>query len=56
MSGWLIFMRITARGEGSGVPVENRVAHEYTIRNGVLVRWKGYMKRSEALEAAGLRQ
>jgi hypothetical protein len=52
----LIFMRITARGEGSGVPVENRVAHEYTIRNGVLVRWKGYMKRSEALEAAGLRE
>ena len=50
----LIFMRITAQGEGSGVPVENRVAHEYTIRDGVLARWKGYADRSEALEAAGL--
>jgi ketosteroid isomerase-like protein len=52
----LIFMRVTARGEGSGVPVENRVAHEYTIRDGVLARWKGYADRSEALEAAGLRE
>ena len=51
----LIFMRVTARGEGSGVPVENLVAHEYTIRDGVLARWKGYADRSEALEAAGLR-
>jgi ketosteroid isomerase-like protein len=52
----LIFMRVTARGEGSGVPVENRVAHEYTIRDGVLARWKGYADRSEALQAAGLRE
>ena len=52
----LIFMRVTAQGEGSGVPVENRVAHEYTIRDGVLARWKGYSDRSEALEAAGLRE
>ncbi|HMC06249.1 MAG TPA: nuclear transport factor 2 family protein [Solirubrobacterales bacterium] len=52
----LVFMRVTARGEGSGVPVENRVAHEYTIRDGVLARWKGYADRSQALEAAGLRE
>jgi len=52
----LIFMRVTARGEGSGVPVENRVAHEYTIRDGVLTRWKGFADRSEALEAAGLQE
>ena len=50
----LVFMRITARGQGSGVPVENRVAHEYTIRDGVLARWKGFADRSEALESAGL--
>jgi ketosteroid isomerase-like protein len=50
----LIFMRVTAQGEGSGIPVENRVAHEYTIRDGVLVRWKGYADRSEALKAVGL--
>ena len=52
----LVFMRVTARGEGSGVPVENRVAHEYTIRDGVLARWKGYADRSQALEATGLRE
>ncbi len=50
----VIFVRVTAQGEGSGVPVENRVAHEFTIRDSVLARWKGYADRSEALEAAGL--
>jgi ketosteroid isomerase-like protein len=50
----LIFMRVTAKGEGSGVPVEIRDAHEYTIRDGVLVRMKVYADRAEALEAAGL--
>ena len=52
----LIFMRVSALGEGSGVPVENRVAHEYTVRDGVVSRWKGYADRSEALEAAGLQE
>jgi ketosteroid isomerase-like protein len=52
----LIFIRVTARREGSGVPVENRVAHDYTIRDGVLTRWKGFADRSEALEAAGLQE
>ena len=50
----LVFMRVTAEGEGSGVPVEMRNAHEFTIRDGVFVRWKGYADRTEALEAAGL--
>jgi hypothetical protein len=31
----LVFMHVTARGEGSGVPVEMRDAREYTIRDGV---------------------
>ena len=52
----LIFMRVTAQGVGSGIPVENRVAHEYTVRDGVISRWKGYADRSEALQAAGLRE
>jgi ketosteroid isomerase-like protein len=50
----LVFVRVTARGEGSGAPVELRDAHEYTIRDGVVVRMKVYADRSEALEAAGL--
>jgi ketosteroid isomerase-like protein len=52
----LVFMRVVAEGRGSGVPVENRTAHEFTIRDGVFVRWKGYADRNEALEAAGLRE
>ena len=35
------------------VPVELRNAHEFTIRDGVLVRFKVYGDRDEALEAAG---
>jgi hypothetical protein len=30
----LVLMHVTAAGEGSGVPVERRSAHEYTIRDG----------------------
>ena len=50
----LVFVRVTAEGEESGVPVEMRDAHEFTIRDGVFVRWKVYADRTEALEAAGL--
>jgi ketosteroid isomerase-like protein len=50
----VVFVRATATGEGSGVPVEMRDAHEFTIRDGVFVRWRLYADRTEALEAAGL--
>jgi ketosteroid isomerase-like protein len=50
----LVFVRVTATGEGSGVPVELRVAHELTLRNGLVVRCKVHADRAEALEAAGL--
>jgi ketosteroid isomerase-like protein len=50
----LVFMRVTAEGEGSGVPVERRTAHEITIQDGVVVRVKAYPDRDEALDAAGL--
>jgi len=52
----LVFVRITAEGEGSGAPVEIRNAYEFTIRDGIIVRWKVYADRAEALEAAGLRE
>jgi ketosteroid isomerase-like protein len=51
----MVFVHATAKGEGSEVPVEMRDAHEFTIRDGVFVRWKLYADRAEALEAAGLR-
>jgi ketosteroid isomerase-like protein len=52
----LVFMRVTAEGEASGVPVGLRKAYEFTIRDGVSVRWKVYADQAEALEAAGLRE
>jgi ketosteroid isomerase-like protein len=52
----LVFVRATATGVGSGVPVERRTAHECTFSDGRLVRFKVYSDRGEALEAAGLRK
>jgi ketosteroid isomerase-like protein len=50
----LVFVRVTAQGEGSGVPVEIRNAHELTLRDGLLVRFKVYRDRAQGVEAAGL--
>jgi ketosteroid isomerase-like protein len=52
----LVFARVSATGQGSGAPVEIRVAHEFTIRDGLVVRFKVYGSRDEALEALGLRE
>lgn len=50
----LVFVRGTAVGKDSGAAVEARLAHEFTIRDGLLVRFKSYADRAEALRAAGL--
>jgi ketosteroid isomerase-like protein len=50
----LVFIRATATGVGSGVPVERRTAHECTFRDARLVRFKVYADRKRALDAAGL--
>ena len=52
----LVFVRATATGVGSGVPVERRTAHECTFSDGRLVRFKVYSDREEALEGAGVRE
>jgi ketosteroid isomerase-like protein len=46
----LVFVRATATGVGSGVPVERRTAHECTFSDGHLVRFKVYSDREKALE------
>ena len=51
----LVFVRVSATGHKSGAQVETRVAHEFTIRDDLLVRFKVYGDRDEALAAAGLR-
>ena len=50
----MVLVRVHATGTGSGAPVELRNAHEFTIHDGMLHRFKVYGDRDEALEAAGL--
>jgi ketosteroid isomerase-like protein len=44
------------RGKGSGVRVEGRFWYVMKLRNGKLLRWELYPERSQALDAAGLRE
>ena len=50
----LVFVRVSSEGETSGAAVETRIAQEFTIRDGLIVRVKVYRDRTEALEAVGL--
>ncbi len=42
------------RGRASGIKVENRVVHIWTIRDGKAIRFRVYGTRREALAALGL--
>jgi SnoaL-like domain len=50
----LVFVRVTSTGRASGAGVETRIAQEFTIREGLIVRVKVHRDRSEALEAMGI--
>jgi ketosteroid isomerase-like protein len=50
----LVFVRVRGLGEASGAAFDIRIAHLWTVRDGVVVRGEGYGDREEALEAAGL--
>jgi uncharacterized protein len=50
----LVFVRVSATGRGSGAQAEIRATHEFTIRDELVVRFKVYGNRAEALEALGL--
>jgi ketosteroid isomerase-like protein len=50
----LVFVRVTSTGQASGATVESRVAQEFTLRDGLIVRVKVHRDRSEALKAVGL--
>jgi ketosteroid isomerase-like protein len=52
----VVFLRVTGRGGASGAGFEIRIGHLWTVRQGVVVRGEGYGDRSEALEAAGLKE
>jgi ketosteroid isomerase-like protein len=45
-----------ARGKGSGVPHEFRIAEVLTFHRGKVIRWELFPDKAEALEAAGLEE
>jgi ketosteroid isomerase-like protein len=50
----VLVARLSARGKGSGAPVERLDGMVWTIRDGKTVRLDYYGSRAEAFEAAGL--
>ena len=50
----VVFVRTPARGKGSGVEVEFRPAHVWTMPAGKAVRLEVFPERQKALEAVGL--
>jgi ketosteroid isomerase-like protein len=52
----LVFVHVVAVGRESGVPIDLETAHLWTIRDGRAKSMRVYRDRSEALEAAGLRE
>jgi ketosteroid isomerase-like protein len=46
----------SGRGKGSGIPVENRFYTVWTFERDKVIRYRAFMGRTEALEAAGLRE
>jgi ketosteroid isomerase-like protein len=50
----LVLVHDTARGRGSGVAVEHRFGHLWTIRDGRAQRLRAYADRADARHAAGL--
>jgi ketosteroid isomerase-like protein len=52
----VVLVRVVGEGGASGVPLELRTAHVWTVRNGRMTSAHLYRDRAEALEAAGLRE
>jgi ketosteroid isomerase-like protein len=50
----LAFLRISIRGKGSGVPVEQRIYSLMTVRGSKISKIDDYTDRARALETAGL--
>ena len=52
----VVTVHYSARGRGSGIEYDERLFDVYTVRDGRCARKLEFRERSEALEAAGLRE
>jgi hypothetical protein len=50
----VVVLEMTGRGKSSGVPVEERIAHLWTLRDARAVELRVFSDPADALEAAGL--
>ena len=50
----IVWLRTTARGRKSGVPVEDVFAVVYTLRDGRIVRFRGYETLADATSDLGI--
>jgi ketosteroid isomerase-like protein len=50
----MLIAREFGRGKGSGLTIDQRVYGVFTLREGKIVHWKGFIDRDQAFEAAGL--
>jgi ketosteroid isomerase-like protein len=51
----VVSLRVTARGRQTAIPVEQRSAGVWTVRDGQIIRVRSYASLAEALQAVGLR-
>jgi ketosteroid isomerase-like protein len=49
----IVVLRQSGRGAGSGIELDIRTVHVWTIRDGQAVAWAGYRNREQALAAIG---
>jgi ketosteroid isomerase-like protein len=52
----VVVLRLRGLGKESGVPVEERIAHHWTMRDDRLVKLQVYSDPADALEAADIRR
>jgi len=50
----LVISRESGRGKGSGVEIDQHAFVVFTLRDGRIVRWQGFVHRAPALQAAGI--
>jgi ketosteroid isomerase-like protein len=49
-----VVLRLTSHGAGSGIDNVADFAFVFTVRDGLIARWRGFVEQDEARAAAGL--